>query len=270
MPHYVKRERFRLPAISKLALCIFMMGSISSPWAQDAEDADIDDVLEQQSSTNEESQQSQGVIDTLDDDISSDIARNRAARQQINRLLIYNSNLETLVGDQDDEIASIETQIADFGSVEQDVVPFMFEMIGTLQQFIDLDMPFLQRERADRIGRLEANMDRADLAVSEKYRQIMEAYQIEAAYGRNIEAYVGALVIDGSERRVDILRVGRILLAYQTLDQSEVGFWDKTSGQWSTLDNSYRREISDGLRIARKQMAPRLLELPIPAAGSAQ
>lgn len=270
MPHYVERERFRLPAAFKFALCIFMMGSMSSPWAQDAEDADIDDVLEQQSSANEDSQQSQDIIDSLDDDISADIARNRAARQQINRLLIYNRNLETLVGDQDSEIASIERQIADFGSVEQDVVPFMFEMIGTLKQFIDLDMPFLQRERADRIGRLEANMERADLAVSEKYRQIMEAYQIEASYGRNIEAYVGALVIDGAERRVDILRVGRILLAYQTLDQTEVGFWNKTNGQWTTLGNSYRREISDGLRIARKQMAPRLLELPIPAAGAAQ
>lgn len=270
MPHHVERERFRLRAVFQFALCIFMMGSMSSPWAQDAEDADIDAVLEQQSSANEDSQQSQDLIDSLDDEISADIARNRAARQQINRLLIYNSNLETLVGDQDSEIASIEGQIADFGSVEQDVVPLMFEMIATLKQFIDLDMPFLQRERTDRIGRLEANMERADLAVSEKYRQIMEAYQIEASYGRNMEAYIGALLIDGAERRVDILRVGRILLAYQTLDRTEVGFWNKANGQWTTLDNSYRREISDGLRIARKQMAPRLLELPIPAAGAAQ
>ena len=247
-----------------------MMGSMSLAWAQDVDDADIDDVLEQQSSANEDSQQSQDIIDSLDDEISADIARNRAARQQINRLLIYNNNLETLVADQDREIASIERQIEEFGSVEQDVVPFMFEAINTLKQFIDLDMPFLQRERAERIARLAANMERADLAVSEKYRQIMEAYQIEASYGRNIEAYVGALVIDGAERRVDILRVGRILLAYQNLDQTEVGFWNKADGRWTTLDNSYRREISDGLRIARKQMAPRLLELPIPAAGAAQ
>jgi hypothetical protein len=241
-----------------------------APGTATAQDANIDDALEQQSTTNEAAQQSQDLIDTLDDDIVADIGSNRAARQQINRLLIFNNNLDALIADQDGEIASIENQIADFGSVEQDVVPFMFEMIETLQRFIDLDMPFLQRERADRIARLEANMDRADLAVSEKYRQIMEAYQIETAYGRNIEAYVGALVIDGAERRVDILRVGRILLAYQTLDQAAVGFWDKSSGQWTTLDNAYRREISDGLRIARKQMAPRLLELPIPAAGAAQ
>ncbi len=98
----------------------------------------------------------------------------------------------------------------------------------------------------------------------------MEAYQIEAGYGRNIEAYIGALNIDGMEMRVDILRVGRILLAYQTVDQSSVGFYDKTMDQWTELDSSYRTEIADGLRIARRQMAPRLLELPLPAAGDIQ
>lgn len=46
MPHYVERERFRLRAVFQFALRIFMVGSMSSPWAQDAEDADIDDALE--------------------------------------------------------------------------------------------------------------------------------------------------------------------------------------------------------------------------------
>jgi len=63
-----------------------------------------------------------------------------------------------------------------------------------------------------------------------------------------------------------LLRVGRIVLAYQTLDRTETGFWDKTERHW-VVDNSYSRDIADGLRIARKQMAPRLLEIPVPAAG---
>ncbi len=57
-------------------------------------------------------------------------------------------------------------------------MPFTVEMIAVLRTFIELDMPFPQRGRYDRVDRLEANMDRADLAVTEKYRQIMEAYQI--------------------------------------------------------------------------------------------
>jgi hypothetical protein len=151
--------------------------------------------------------------------------------------------------------------------VERDVVPFMFELIESLEKFIELDLPFLQTERNDRLARLKSGMDRSDLTVSEKYRLIMEAYQIEASYGRNIEAYTGMLQIDGVERRVDMLRVGRVLLAYQTPDGRSTGYWDREAGQWLESDISFRREVADGLRIARKQMAPRLLELPVPAAA---
>jgi hypothetical protein len=139
-------------------------------------------------------------------------------------------------------------------------------MVAALKTFVELDMPFLRNERADRVQRLQDNLERSDLTVSEKYRQIMEAYQIETSYGRNIEAYSGTLAIGGENRKVDLLRIGRILLAYQTPDRSETGFWDKTTQQWTELDGSYRRAVTDGLMIARKQASPSLLVLPVPAA----
>lgn len=262
MPHHVKRPISFPIAVAGIALLLSAPGHAQEPPLS------IDEVIDEQSEANELSRQSQAAINALDDDIVVDIAATREARQELNRLLIYNNNLETLVADQQVEVDSLQRQIDEFGGIEQDVVPLMFEMIDTLDNVIELDMPFLQKERSDRIVRLRANMNRSDLTVSEKYRQIMEAYQIEAAYGRNIEAYVGTLQIDGVERRVDVLRIGRILLAYQTLDQAETGFWDKTQSDWVALDNVYRSEIADGLRIARKQMAPRLLEVPVPAAGA--
>lgn len=266
MPHHVKRIAFAVAGIAGLTFWLAFPGLLN---AQE-QSPDVDEVIGEQSTSNEASRQSQAIVNNLDDQIAVDIAATREARQELNRLLIFNGNLENLVADQDREIQSIERQINGFSDVEQAVVPLMFEMIDILERFIDLDMPFLEKERSDRMARLRSNMDRADLTVSEKYRQIMEAYQVEAAYGRNIEAYIGNLVIDGVERRVDLLRVGRVLLAYQTLDQQQVGFWDKTSQQWTALGNEHRAEIGDGLRIARKQMAPRLLELPVPAAGAAQ
>ena len=94
---------------------------------------------------------------------------------------------------------------------------------------------------------------------------------IETDFGKSIEASRGKLPIGGGDPRdVDFLRVGRILLAYQTLDRSETGYWNKASASWDVLDDSYRRPITNGIRIARKQAAPDLLELPIPAPESAQ
>ncbi len=65
MPHNVKSFA--------LFLVMCCLGTAS------AQEADIDDALEQQSATNEDSQQSQQLINSLDEEISEDIADNRIA-----------------------------------------------------------------------------------------------------------------------------------------------------------------------------------------------
>ena len=59
-------------------------------------------------------------------------------------------------------------------------------------------------------------------------------------------------------------------LYYQRLDGSETGYWNKESSQWQLLDSRYSSAILKGLRIARKEAAPNLLTLPLPAAEAGQ
>ena len=51
-------------------------------------------------------------------------------------------------------------------------------------------------------------MDRADVAVSEKFSQVLRAFQIENEYGRTMESYAGTIEIEGVDRKVDVLKVG--------------------------------------------------------------
>ena len=71
---------------------------------------------------------------------------------------------------------------------ERLIVPLMFSMIGALEQFISLDLPFHTRERVDRVRRLRDNMAASEITISEKYRQIMDAYLVETDFGRTVEA----------------------------------------------------------------------------------
>ena len=254
----VARRCLRWSAIA----CVTALSGVA--MAQNTEQL-LNAAIGEQAKTGTEAKRSQLRVAQLADEGTEYFGDYRVTLQQLDRLKIYNGNLERLVRDQEKEKTSIGHQLADFTDVEQGVVPLMYELVASLKSFIELDLPFSTKERADRSQRLEDNMDRSDLTVSEKYRQIMDAYQIEVSFGRNIETYPASLNVEGAERKVDILRVGRILLAYQTSDQSLTGYWDKTARQWVELDNEFRRSIADGIKIAKKQAAPTLLKLPISA-----
>jgi hypothetical protein len=127
-------------------------------------------------------------------------------------------------------------------------------------------VPFHQKERERRIAFLRANLDRSDVSVAEKFRQVLEAYKIENEYGRKIDAYKGNVDIDGVERDVNFLRVGRVALLYQTTDTVVSGAWDQASRSWVSLDRGeYRNAIMKGLRIARKEASIDLMNMPVPA-----
>ena len=136
-------------------------------------------------------------------------------------------------------------------------------MVDHYEEFISIGAPFLKKERSQRATSLKSMINKADVTISEKFRRVFEAYQIEAAYGKEIESYPGELELEGKVRVVDLLRVGRIGLFYQTLDQSMMGFWSEQSNSWQALDSSSRLGIKKAIAIARKQAAPNLISLPI-------
>ena len=215
-----------------------------------------------QTQANQEGQASQRRIDTLSDQTDAMASEYRSALKQIEALKVYNAQLRELIASQETEMASLQQQIDNVEIVERGVPPLMAQMIESLEAFVRLDVPFLRQERSDRVAGLRDLMLRADVTNAEKYRRIAEAYQIENDYGRTIEAYRGTLD-DG--KTVDFLRVGRIALVYQTLDGQETGVWNQESGSYEPLDSSYRTPIKEGLKIARKQSAPDMIGLPLPA-----
>ncbi len=104
----------------------------------------------------------------------------------------YNNQLQEQVKSQQTEIASIDRQLTEIETTNREVQPLMQQMVDTLAQFVDLDVPFLLDERKTRVQGLKDMMARADVTISEKYRRILEAYQIELEYGRTFSRPIRA------------------------------------------------------------------------------
>ncbi|NQY26062.1 MAG: DUF3450 domain-containing protein [Piscirickettsiaceae bacterium] len=227
----------------------------------------LEHALDTQVKTDLAAQKSQQQVDNLADETISMLAEYREILRQTSSLQTYNNQLDKLVISQQKELNSIDVQLRNIETTQRDIVPLMLKMIEVMSLFVELDLPFLPEERQTRIIQLQTLMERADVTLAEKYRRILEAYQVETEYGRTIEAYKGDLTIEETTRTVDFLRIGRVSLYYLTLDGLEAGVWN---AGWQRLDNDYLQGISQALKIAKKQLPPDLLVLPVKTAEVAQ
>lgn len=258
--------------LTKIAsVCMFASAVMCSPHsfavnnvAQN--EAALQEAVEAGKTINRSAADSQRRIDDMSSQIQSKLQQFKTVNKEIDGLQVYNQQMQRQIDNQLAEMAEINKSIDSVSVIERQILPLMIRMVDTLEQFIALDVPFLPEERSNRVADLRDMLDRADVETSEKFRRILEAYEVEVQFGRDIEAYSGIQMVDGQERDVDFLRIGRIALIYQTRDGSIMGVWDQDSRQWLPLDDSYRTPVKKALRIARKQLAPDLLTIPVPAA----
>ncbi|CAM4171981.1 DUF3450 domain-containing protein [Pseudoalteromonas maricaloris] len=227
---------------------------------------ELNQAMDKSAAINESALKSQGKIDGIADDMQSRLQKFKTLNKEIDGLSVYNAQLEKQIKNQLEEMAAINTSMDRVSVIERQITPLMMRMITGLKQFVELDVPFLPKERAERITQLTNLMDRADISSSEKFRRVLEAYQVEVDYGRTIEAYTSLLDVNGQEREVDFLRIGRLELLYVTKDGSQAGFWNKDSNAFDALPDTNISQINKGIRIARKQLAPDMLTLPVQAA----
>lgn len=232
--------------------------------------ATLNDIFGVAESLNQQARQSQARVDALSEETNNLVADYRTVLKEIEGLQVYNQQLEKQVGNQEREMTEITASIDKVTVIERQITPLMMRMIDGLEQFVSLDLPFLMKERRDRIANLREMMDRADVAASEKFSQILNAYKVESDYGRTMESYTEEITVEGGSRIVDVLKVGRIALVYQTSDGEESGMWDSAKGGWVTLGDEFTTPVRNGIRMARKQLSPDLLTLPIVAPGAAQ
>jgi len=88
---------------------------------------------------------SQQKVDVLDDAYQQSLQDFRATNGEIDQLELYNKQMAAIVENQNAELNKIDQQIRDIEFTEQGILPLMSQMLDALQQFNQLDLPFLAK-----------------------------------------------------------------------------------------------------------------------------
>lgn len=221
-------------------------------------------VLQEQLGADQAASAAQQRANKVSDETREMLLQYRQYLAETKNLGEYSKQLTAQVQSQVEELTFVEKQLQEIDVTSREVTPLMLKMLETLEQFVQLDVPFQPDERRNRVDSLRQMMGRADVSISEKYRRLVEAYQIETEYGRTLEAYQGQVGEGDAARTVRFLRLGRTALLYQTLDGKETGYWDASKKDW-VVDDDYREAVMHGFDVADKKGAPDLLTVPVPA-----
>ncbi len=229
----------------------------------------VDQILQAEDRRLNLAQQSQERINNIVEGTRSLEDDYRSINKEIDGLKVYNRLMVAQTNGQAAVLEDIALSMDQVDVINRQIFPLMERMIDGLEQSVALDVPFLMEERTERINTLKDTMERSDVSVAEKFRKVMEAYQIENEYGTSSETYTQSITKDGVTRSYNMLRVGRIGLYYQSDDAKITGRWDNTIRDW-VEDDSARTEIRKGIRIAKQLIAPELIVIPVSAPTEAE
>ncbi len=261
----MKLSMAKIPFQGKAVLVIagFMLCS-TQPLLAATSEQKVEKPLRQSIATRQGTQQ---AVDKWQADRGSLTAQFDALTSETANLKSYRDALQSRVEKTQQRLDTKQKQLVETEKISEEITPFLGELLDQLRQVINEGLPFLVEERKKRLVRMEEMMDDPKTSVGEKYRRLMEALQIEAEYGFTTEVYPQEISSPSGKVQVEVFRLGRLNLFYLGLDGRSCGFYDEASASWQTLDDSWLREISTAIAMARKEKPVSFVNLPIGRIG---
>lgn len=190
--------------------------------------------------------------------------------RDLERIEAENSSLSTRCRSLDADILTArkrislrEKELQGTRQIAEDIQPFLQETLEWLSEETEQGLPFLRAERKKRLDRLRDIMDDPAVSISEKFRKLMEALLIEAEYGTTVEVVKENITLAGEQVVVNVLRLGRLNLFYQTLDGNRCGVFEMAENRWKDLPVGHSRNIGLVMDMALKRRPVELVNLPL-------
>ena len=237
-----------------VCLCLLPAGDVP---------AQTEDITEEVDTMIDTADQTQQKLDDWSTERDLLEARYRAAQVNVfylkDRLEVAEAQAHSLDG----KVAELERRLAESGRLQASINDTLRTVFQRLEKVVAADQPFLAQERRDRMDNLRTLLAQVDVAPAEKLRRLLEALLVEAKYGETVEVTRESVELDGEDVFVDLLRIGRLSLFWQTPDRERTGTYDPVSARYVELPESERREITRAMEMASNMRPVELMPLPL-------
>ncbi len=250
-----------IPKLASLLIiaCVTTLFTVSAVWA-DAVSRHIEKPVENAITTRQSVQADEEQWRAEREKL---MARFETLESEIAQLKDTQERLQQSTEATNQRIADKSGQLAAMKQIGTGIVPLIEDIVQALEVEIISDLPFLMEERRRRADRLKELVQDPDVTVSEKFRKAMEALMIEAEYGNTIEVYQADIPIEGKTTLVNVFRLGRMCLMFQTLDHRQCGRFNVATRSWDPLPRQFDGAIQTAIEIGSKRQPVELLNLPV-------
>lgn len=229
----------------------------------------LDQALQVARQSTQEGARTQEQINDISDQVSNLERQFIALREQIEGQRVFVEQQRVFLQSQENELASLNAQLERVGTIERDLAPMLLEMFVRLQDFVEQDLPFLIEARRNRLADIEEVLGDAQVSPAEKYRLILNAYEIESAAGRSLRSYSEEVMRDGAPEEARVLQVGRVALIRRFPDGA-MEIQTKDNPEWRAVPGSFSASVQRAIRIADEVTTPEVFSVPLPGPEQAQ
>jgi hypothetical protein len=259
------KETMLITSTAKRAWLACAAGALALTTALPAQ-AQLETALSAARQSSAASAAAQRQVEEADDAAGSAVREYRAVLQQLDNTRLFVAQQQIFLDSQASEIISVRNQLGTVEQIKQGMSPMMLRMTVELEDAIRADVPFRVVERMDRVARVQNALANPSVSPAEQYRQVLNAYKIEATYGYSTERYQGVHP-EQPGNVVDFIRFGRTSFIFIDKRDGSAKRYDINSGGWVALEDIDINQIRQTIRVAREQAAPEVIYAPVTAAN---
>ena len=177
-----------------------------------------------------------GEVEKIHDDIE---AERRKHTNEMLSLTQRRSDLESQLQRQRLEVERIQRRFRELDQQKakaeqssQALGPIVDAVVSNLETYIASGLPFKSGERTAELKGLQSKLAKNEMTTPRALNRLWSFVEDELRLARENGLFSQVILIDGSEKLADVIRIGMVMLFYRTSD-GQVGYAKRQGDSWA-------------------------------------